>query len=134
MKKFKIQIATPEELFYDGEADTLIIRTTEGDVAILYNHEPLVSAIAIGEMVIKNGDVKKVAAVSEGFITVDEEKTIVIVDTAEWAENIDKNRAENSKKRAEERLKEEKTDIDKLRAKLALKKAVNRLRVYSKIN
>lgn len=126
---FQIEIVTPDRKFFEGEVSMVIARTLEGDVGILRDHVPTVSPLSIGVIKIKKDDKILEATCSGGFISTDEDKATIITDSAEWPEEIDVERAEAAKKRAEERLKKNSENIDTLRAQIALNKAINRIRV-----
>ncbi|NLM04036.1 MAG: F0F1 ATP synthase subunit epsilon [Clostridiales bacterium] len=127
--KFHLEIVTPDRVFYDNDAEMVIARTTEGDVGILAGHIPLVAPLEISTLKIKENGEEKYAAISGGFIKVAESGTTIIVDAAEWPEEIDIERAEEAKRRAEARLASRSADVDTLRAEIALKRAINRIRV-----
>ncbi len=129
--KFKLEVVTPDKVFFEDETDMVILRTTEGDIGILYDHEPLVAPLRIGGMRIRMQDqVFKWAACSTGFLTVNEDKVTVVVDSAEWIEEIDLERALEAKRRAETRIQEgPEKGVDVLRARLALEKAINRIKL-----
>ncbi len=129
---FRLQIITPEGVFYDDKVEMTVVRTTQGDIGIQGDHMLTVSPLKIGRIKIKHDGEFKEAALSEGFLQVDTELTRVITDTAEWPEEIDIKRAEEAKKRAERRLESnKKSDIDLVRAQIALRKALNRIDVAS---
>ncbi len=129
--KFNLEVVTPDRVFYKGETDMAIARTTEGDIGILYDHEPLVAPLKIGSLRIREEDQKfKLAACSSGFISVTLDKVTVIVDSAEWVEEIDLERALEAKKRAEQRIYEgQDKNVDLMRARAALERAINRIRL-----
>lgn len=129
---FNLDIVTPDKQFFRDEVEMVIVRTTEGDVGVLNDHEPLVAPVSIGMIRIKRNGEFKAAACAGGFINVDETGTTIITDSAEWAHEIDVERAKSAKERAEERLKEASKEIDVLRAKVSLNRAVNRLHVADK--
>lgn len=129
---FKLDIVTPDKQFFNEEIEMLIVRTTEGDVGVLHNHEPLVAPVSIGAIRIKKDGKFKSAACAGGFINVDETGVTVVTDSAEWSDEIDINRAQEAKDRAEARLQEENKEIDVLRAKISLNRAVNRVRVVDR--
>ena len=126
---FRLQIVTPSRMFYDDEVEMTIVRTIEGDVGIMRNHMLMVAPLKIGKIRIKKDGQFKEAAISEGFVQIESDYTRIITDSAEWPEEIDVKRAEEAKERAERRLAASKSDIDKVRAEIALKKALNRLDV-----
>jgi len=133
-KKFHIEIVTPNGVFFDGEVEKLVIRTTTGDIAILHDHTPLVTPVEIGRARLLFGDEEeREASISPGILTVEDSRVILLTDAAEWPEQIDVDRAEQAKRRAEERLEEAKQrDVDATRASTALRKATNRLEVANK--
>ncbi|ABR46584.1 ATP synthase F1, epsilon subunit [Alkaliphilus metalliredigens QYMF] len=125
--KFRLQIVTPDRTFLDEEVEMAVVRTVSGDEGILSDHMLMVTPLKIGKMKIQIGDELKEATIAGGFIQVDQDKTIIITDAAEWPEEIDVSRAEEAKQRAEERLQKEREEVDTFRAEIALKKATNRL-------
>ncbi|HAE42672.1 MAG TPA: F0F1 ATP synthase subunit epsilon [Clostridiales bacterium] len=129
MSKFMLEIVTPERLFFDGEVEMVIARGVEGDIGILKGHEPFVTPLQIGTIKIKIDGQFKLAAISQGYMQVTKDKVVILVDTAEWPEEIDVNRAEKARERAEKRLQQKTADLDILRAEIALKKATTRLGV-----
>ncbi|MDP3386774.1 MAG: F0F1 ATP synthase subunit epsilon [Eubacteriales bacterium] len=129
MSKFMLEIVTPERLFFDDEVEMVIARGVEGDIGILKGHEPFVTPLQIGTIKIKIDGQFKLAAISQGYMQVTKEKVVILVDTAEWPEEIDVNRAEKARERAEKRLQQKTADLDILRAEIALKKAAARLGV-----
>lgn len=124
---FMLEIVTPNRKFFEEEVEMVIARGTEGDIGIMKNHTPLVTPLGIGRIKIKQNGSFKEAAVANGYVEIRKDKTTIIADSAEWPEEIDINRAEESKKRAEERLNKKKDDMDLLRAEVALRKAMNRI-------
>lgn len=129
--KFKLEVVTPDCTFFDGETDMVILRTTEGDIGILYDHEPLVAPLRIGSMRVRQDDKSFMwAACAAGFLTVNEDKVTVVIDSAEWVEEIDMERALEAKARAENRIQSgPDTGIDIVRAKIALERAINRIKL-----
>ncbi len=127
MTPFKLQIITPEKTVFDGETEQIIVRTTVGDVGILNGHEPYCAAISIGQMRIMIDGTFRRAATSGGIIKVSKEKTTVLVQTCEWSDEIDVERAEAAKAAAEARVKSAKDDKELLLAEAKLKRALNRI-------
>ena len=126
--KIALKVITPSRKMYDGEADMVIMRTKSGDVGIMHGHQPMVTVLDYGVMRIQtDGEEDKTAAVFGGFAQIDSNGITVLTDIAEWAEEIDLARAEEARKRAEERLSKNSADIDVLRAELALKRALVRI-------
>ncbi|SHJ74622.1 ATP synthase F1 subcomplex epsilon subunit [Dethiosulfatibacter aminovorans DSM 17477] len=129
MAKFKLEIVTPDRMFYQGEADMIVVRGIAGEMGILKDHEPFVTPLSIGQVRIKDDGQFKSAALSQGYMEVLEEKVVILSDTAEWPDEIDIERAEQARVRAEKRLEQKVEGLDILRAEIALKKAVTRIGV-----
>lgn len=132
MKSYLLEIVTPDKNFFEGEVEMAIVRTTEGDIGILKDHEPIVAPVSVGAIRIKIDGEFREAACSGGFLTVDSERTIVITDAAEWADEIDVDRAKSSADRAAQRLEENYDELDILRAKVSMERAMNRIRLSKK--
>ncbi len=124
---FKLQVITPERKFYEGDASMVELSTTEGDIGVYRNHIPLTAIVAPGVLKIHEEGGVKEAALMSGFIEILPEKITIMAEVAEWPEEIDANRAEEARIRAERRLKEENGEIDTMRAELALRRALVRL-------
>lgn len=129
MNKVKIRIVTPKREMYNGEADMVIFRTVNGDVGVMHGHIPLITVLGYGMLrIIDNNETVKTASMFGGFAEVDNEGVSILTDTSEWADEIDVQRAEEAKSRAEQRLGGTKVDdFDEKRAELALKRAIIRL-------
>lgn len=127
MTPFPLQIITPEKTFFDGQTEQVIVRTTVGDVGILKGHEPYCAAIGIGQMrVMIDGEFRR-AATSGGIIKVLRDKTVILVQTCEWADEIDVERATASKNAAEERIHAAVSDNELHMAEAKLRRALNRI-------
>ena len=124
---FKLQIITPERKFYEGEASMVELTTTEGEIGVYRGHIPMTAIVAPGVLKIHEADGIKEAALMSGFLEILPEKIVIMAEVAEWPEEIDINRAEEAKVRAERRLKEQSGEIDIVRAETALKKALVRI-------
>lgn len=127
MTPFKLKIMTPEKTVFDGETEQIIVRTTVGDVGILNGHEPYCAALGIGQMrVMVDGQFRR-AATSGGIIKVSKEGTTILVQTCEWSDEIDVDRANAAKAEAERRIKAASDDKQLLLAETKLKRALNRI-------
>ena len=101
---FKLHVITPERRFYDGEASMVELTTTEGDIGVYRNHIPLTAIVAPGVLKIhEEGEVKE-AALMSGFIEILPERITIMAEVAEWPDEIDGNRAEEARIRAECRM------------------------------
>ncbi|ATH59609.1 MULTISPECIES: F0F1 ATP synthase subunit epsilon [Staphylococcus] len=130
MNTLSLNIVTPNGSVYDREDVTLaVLQTTAGEIGVMYGHIPTVAALEIGYAKINFDGGSEYIAVSEGFVEVRQDKLSIIVQTAEPAKEIDVARAELAKSRAESHLNSEEDNSDINRAKRALDRANNRLRV-----
>lgn len=123
----KLKVITPEEQFYEGDVSMVELTTTEGDIGVYPEHIPLTAVVAPGILKIHEGSEVKEAALMSGFITILPDVVTILAEIVEWPDEIDFSRAEQAKARAEKRLAEQRSDIDVLRAEMALKRALIRL-------
>ncbi|MCI9428126.1 MAG: ATP synthase F1 subunit epsilon [Eubacterium sp.] len=128
-KMFQVQVITPDRVFYAGEAEMIEFTTNSGQIGVYKNHIPLTTVLAPGAVIIHEAEGEKIAAVHAGFAEILPEQVTLLAEIAEWSEEIDINRAEAAKKRAEERLMAKTADIDLARAEFALRKALTRIGV-----
>lgn len=129
MSVFHLSVVTPDRMFFDGDVERVVVRTVSGDVGILKGHAKYISALGIGAMRIRTEDGEKTAALAEGFIKVDGEKTLVLASACEWADEIDIVRAQKAEERAKELLKSAESKIEHDLAERKLKRALNRLHI-----
>ena len=129
----ELQIITPERLLVRDQVDEVEIPGAEGYFGVLPGHTPLLADLAIGELWYRKGQAKTYLAIAYGFVEVLPDRVTVLARIAEKADDIDVARAEEAKRRAEERLREYTKDIDYDRARLALMKSLSRLQVASRI-
>ena len=130
MSELKLKIVTPDRVFFDGEIISITARGIEGDFTILKNHAPFVTVIQISKMKVKTQEGSRVAAISGGYITVRDNDIVIMSDACEWEDEIDVERAQRAKDRAEKRLQSVKGEKDVITAELALKRAMNRLQIH----
>lgn len=126
---FKLEIVTPERNFFSGEVEMIVLKTPDGEMGILYGHLPMVVAVGIGPIKIKRNGEWLEAVLTDGFLEVKQEKTVILVDTAEWPDEVDINRARAAKERAEERLHSKISQLEYYRSQTALARALARLKV-----
>jgi F-type H+-transporting ATPase subunit epsilon len=122
-----VEVVSPERVQYSGEASMVLCRTTEGEIAFLTGHAPLIGALGIGEVRIaaENGE-DEVAAVHGGFVEVRNDKVVILSDVAELKSEIDVDRAKEAKSRAQSAVQADAGDAE---AKDALRRAEVRLQV-----
>ncbi|CAK1245629.1 F0F1 ATP synthase subunit epsilon [Fructobacillus evanidus] len=130
-----VKIVTPEGQVYDqDQVEIAVINTQGGQLGIMAGHEPILAAMAIDEMLVKKDQQEKSLAVNGGVAEFSNNLLTVIADSAETADNIDVNRAESAKERAQARLnhaQEVKNQHEMDMARVALMRAVNRIHVAS---
>lgn len=122
MSAFSLKIVTPDGLLFDGQAEKLIVRTTEGDMAVLAKHIDCVAALGMGMATVVDAEgQRKVAACIGGMLSVQNGNVTLVPTTFEWAESIDAARAQLSQERAEKVLRDNNasaTDIALAEARL----------------
>lgn len=126
---FKVEIITPDRVFYTGDADMIEFNTIDGQIGVYKHHIPMTTVIEPGVVVIHDADERKIAAVHAGFAEILGEKVTLLAEVAEWPDEIDVNRAEAAKGRAEERITTKAETTDLKRAEFALHKALTRIDV-----
>ena len=129
MSTFRLQIVTPDGGVFDGEAEALLARTTEGYVSIRAQHADYIAALEVGEVAVTQDGKERRAACGGGFLSVEKGEARLVATSFEYAENIDIARAKTAQKRAEELLKAAKETKDIELAKAKLSRALNRLKI-----
>lgn len=126
---FALRIITPERVFYEGEAQMLEFNTTEGEIGILPGHIPLTVIVKPGILKIYEKDSEKEAALHAGFAEILPDRITLLAEIIEWPNEIDEERAESARHRAEERLQHKTPETDIARAETALLRAMARIQV-----
>jgi F-type H+-transporting ATPase subunit epsilon len=131
MSTFHLQVVTPDGCAFDGEAERVVCRTIAGDVCILARHSNYCTALGMGEAHIVADGKSHRAACMGGMLSVMNGEARLVATTWEWAEDIDQARAEASKKRAEEVLKQKNLDQrDYEMAQARLRRALVRTSIH----
>lgn len=133
-RMFTLKVITPERVFYEGEVSMVEFNATEGEVGIYKDHIPMTLIIKPGILAITETDGIKYAALHAGFAEILPDSTTILAEVIEWPEEIDEERAETAKERAEERLRKANimTETDTARAATALERAIARITIISK--
>ena len=127
---FKLKVITPYGVFFEGDIDSLNVCTKQGYLTILPNHIPLVAPVEISILYFKVEGEEKKCAISDGILYIGEDETRVIANACQYPNQIDLERALESKKRAEDRIaKAKEGNIDLKRAECSLKRAMNRIEI-----
>ncbi|SDF31018.1 F-type H+-transporting ATPase subunit epsilon, partial [Sporomusa acidovorans] len=131
----RLDIVTPDRMVYSADVNMVIARATDGDLGILPGHAPLIAGLDIWPLRIQTDEGEQQFALCGGFIEVRPQKITILASCAELPAEIDIERAESAKERAENRLRSPLPDTDVRRAEVALKRAMMRLKVVqSKTN
>lgn len=129
MEDYKLRIITPDRVFYEGTVDMIEFNTTEGEIGVLPGHIPMTVIIKPGVLTITEKDEIKEAALHSGFVEILPDRMTILAEVVEWPGEIDLERAEAAKRRAEERIKSHTPETDMARAETALMRAIARIQV-----
>jgi len=126
---YQLSIVTPDRVFYEGEVVSLTAPGVAGYLGVLSGHAPLLTPLAVGKLTFRDSSGKTfLAALSGGFLEVSKKGAIILADSIEFPDEIDRARAEQAAEKARQRL-AKKEGIDIPRATASLKRAENRLAV-----
>lgn len=131
-KTFHLEIIAADRIFYQGECEHLVITAIDGLLGIMAGHEPLVTVLPTGELKYMVNGQWQYAAISEGFIQVMPESSVILADTCELPEEIDIKRAEEARERAQEQLRQKQSIHEYYQTQAALNRAMNRLKISQK--
>ncbi|SEU13702.1 F0F1 ATP synthase subunit epsilon [Paenibacillus sp. NFR01] len=131
MNTFLLEIVTPDHLVLSKQVNSLTVKGADGDLGILPGHIPLVTPLQVAPLIVKADGETTTIAVHGGFMEVHKDKVTVLAESAELPKDIDLERAEAAKERAQRRLqsRSKQDDVDHRRAELALQRAVTRIKV-----
>lgn len=128
MSTFRLKVTTPDRVFFDGDVEKIILRTTAGDTGIMHDHINYVATLRIGKLIVKTRKDAREATISGGVIEMSNGVANVLTTAAEWIDEIDIERAVNARKRAEENLRGNNLSKNESRInEAALRRAVNRI-------
>ncbi|MHC1791516.1 F0F1 ATP synthase subunit epsilon [Solidesulfovibrio sp.] len=130
-RTFDLQIVTPDRLVLHKTVDSVTATGIDGEFTALPLHVPFLVALTVGSLRYRENGKLAFAFVSGGFAEVSAEKVLILAEAAELPEEIDIDRARKARERAEARLAAMRQEnIDHVRAKAALQRAVTRLKLY----
>lgn len=129
MKEFTLKIIAPDRVFYEGPVTAVEFNTTEGEIGVLPGHVPMTVIVKPGILVIDEGEESREAALHAGFAEILPEGVTILAEIIEWPEEIDAQRAEAARLRAQERLQSHTPETDIVRAETALQRAMARITV-----
>lgn len=128
-KNFTLRIITPDRTFYTGEASMVEFNTTEGEIGVYKNHIPMTVIIKPGVLTITSDEGQKKAALHAGFVEILQDSVTILAEIIEWPDEIDEQRAQEAKERAEKFLHDKNPQTDLMRAETALQRAMARISV-----
>ena len=132
-KAFTLEIVTPRKVVFSGEVVSFSAPGVMGGFQVLYNHAPMLAAIGVGEAKLREPHGAEIRyATSGGFVEVSANKVVMLAESAERAEEIDRRRAEEDRDRALEAIAANNTSHDVERAKAELEVALNQIKVAGK--
>ena len=129
-----VEVVTQEKkLFEEPEADMIIVPAVEGEMGVLPNHSPVLTALSFGELVIRKGNAEERFAIYGGVVDVRPDKVVVLADTAESSYSVDIEKVEEARERARELLESGVPEAENREAQLALRRANLAIRVSQKV-
>lgn len=129
MSEFLLEIITPEKHFFKGTVEQITCQTEEGELGILKGHQTMVASLEIGEIKIKARGKWKSAFISEGFMEVRNDEVIIFSQCCEWPEEIDGIRAEESLRRALDKIEHAQNIKEHRHNEISLARAMARLKI-----
>ncbi|NLH64142.1 MAG: ATP synthase F1 subunit epsilon [Erysipelotrichaceae bacterium] len=131
MSAIHCRIVTPEGIFREMDASIINIEAEDGQQGILPEHMPLVTMLKIGRLTTEEKEGRREYAIAGGLFYFRDNRADILTDAIESKEDIDEERAEAARQRAEKRISSNDPNVDLKRAQIALNKAVNRINVKS---
>ena len=134
MSKILLKIIAQDHLVTEAEVDGITLETVNGQITILPNHIPLLSQLKAGEAVVINDGKSESMVIAGGFVEVGNNRILILADRVERAEEIDLDRADEARLRAEQRLEaiKDKDDMDYAKLASQLEKELMRVKVARK--
>lgn len=130
--KMHLKVIAPERIFYEGDVSFVEFRTTEGNRGVYPGHVSEVCIIAPGELIIHEGETQRIAALHSGFLEIKPEEIRILAEVIEWPEEIDIERAKRAKQRAERQIARYDSNMNLVRAEMALQRSLVRLETSEK--
>lgn len=129
-KTFHFEVVTSTRLFYSDDVDMIIFNREDGEMGVMADHMPMLVSVEVGVLRIKKDNEFTIAAIGEGFLEIADNKVTAIVDSAEWPDEIDVERAIRAKEAAENRLNENRRDKEmEVLLKASIQRAKNRISI-----
>ena len=130
MNTFHLRVLSPDHPYYEGECESLVITTSEGEYGVLANHSNTIIALAPGTLKLRLPDgSSKLAATSYGMMKIENNQVLILVNTIENPDEIDEARARRAAEEAQEALLHQQSKVDYIQAQAKMARAMNRLKV-----
>jgi F-type H+-transporting ATPase subunit epsilon len=129
---FYLEILASDRKFFCGDCEMLVFPAIDGEYGIMPNHESMVTCLQAGELRFKIDGEWKYAAVSDGFVDVMQKNVVLLADTVELPEEIDRKRAEAAMLRAQERRRQKQSIKEYYQTEAAMNRALSRLKVSNR--
>lgn len=133
MRTFHLEIVTLDGSAFDGEVESLLVHTHDGDIEILAGHADLLASLDIGKIRIRIDGNDRYASSAGGFLSVDRDGVKLVAVTFEFSENIDLERARRAKESAEAAIEKAQSERELALAKAKLRRALNRIGIAEMI-
>ncbi|MCL2248701.1 MAG: ATP synthase F1 subunit epsilon [Oscillospiraceae bacterium] len=130
-EKLHLRISTPDTVKYDEEAEMVIMRCISGDMGVLANHEPTSAILDYGVLRIINGNVERRLAVFGGIAQIGDNKVTLLVNDAQWPEDIDIAFVEAERERLDRRAQESMDDLNLARDQVLMRRTLVQIEVSS---
>jgi F-type H+-transporting ATPase subunit epsilon len=127
--KLNLEVITPEKLALREAVDEVVVPGLDGELGILPEHTPVISQLKTGILVYRQGNERKQMHVSGGFVEVLPDRVSVLSEVAEKPDEIDLQRAQLARERAEQQLASHSEEIDYHQAELKLERALTRIQL-----
>ncbi|MDW7656833.1 MAG: ATP synthase F1 subunit epsilon [Bacillota bacterium] len=132
-KTIYVEIVTPYGMFFEGPAEMVVITSKDGEIGIMPGHTPMIAALTPGEIRLKAQGQWRALAATNGYAEIGSTLIIIVVNAAEWPEQIDRQRAQSALERAEKRFHDPQTSSqEKNHARHGIERAKARLKIKQK--
>jgi F-type H+-transporting ATPase subunit epsilon len=120
MSQLQVHIVTPEGVRFAQDAEMVTLPGVEGEMGVFANHEPLITRIVPGELVLQTGEERKVLAVGEGFVRISSDRVVLLCDMALFEEEIEEAKVAEAVERAQQALRQKELGEEEQAATAAL--------------
>jgi len=129
LRPFKLEIITPERLFFSGQVESVTVDGQDGQLSVLAGHAPLIAALKVGQVVLGTPHGKVTCFSTAGFMEVRPDETLIFAQKCEWPEEIDEGRALADEEEARIMLQRQQSMLEYRESRIMLTRALMRLRV-----